>query len=267
MDKWVTRNGLLIAEEDGHNQDELTPPHKKRRLLDNKVEQTSNAIKKTLNLYGGAIFEDLPEKKNSIFSSLTNEECLAYTNMTIDQFSLFFLEVEPYLLQPFKKGRKSHISLKDGILLYIIRLCTGATYEILASDFGVKDPSTIYRICERIEESLCQAVKKKYFLPIKKGEQSRLGINCSEFPEVALIVDSTLQPCYRPSLSFNDAKVFYSGKHGTYGLKKETAHLPDGRIAFAFDHLPGSLHDISLFRSHLDVYKVIFFFSSFRIWY
>ena len=47
MDKWVTRNGLLIAEEDGHNQDELTPPHKKRRLLDNKVEQTSNAIKKS----------------------------------------------------------------------------------------------------------------------------------------------------------------------------------------------------------------------------
>ena len=104
--------------------------------------------------------------------------------MTIDQFSLFFLEVEPYLLQPFKKGRKSHISLKDGILLYIIRLCTGATYEILASDFGVKDPSTIYRICERIEESLCQAVKKKYFLPIKKGEQSRLGINCSEFQKL-----------------------------------------------------------------------------------
>ena len=86
MDKWVTRNGMLIAEEDGHNQDELTPPHKKRRLLDNKVEQTSNSIKKTLNLY----FRRPSRKKNSIFSSLTNEDCLAYTNMTIDQFSFFF---------------------------------------------------------------------------------------------------------------------------------------------------------------------------------
>ena len=93
--------------------------------------------------------------------------------------------------------------------------------------------------------------KKKYFLPIKKGEQSRLGINCSEFPEVALIVDSTLQPCYHPSLSFNDAKVFYSGKHRTYGLKKETARLPDGRIAFAFEHLLGSLHDIFFIFSSL----------------
>ena len=195
-------------------------------------------------------------KKNSIFSSLTNENCLAYTNMTLDQFSLCFLEVEPYLLQPFKKGRKSNVSLKDGVLIYIIRLCTGATYELLASDFSIKDPSTIYRICERIEEPLWQAVKKKIFLPMRKGEQSKCGINCSEFLEAALIVDSILQPCYRPSLSFNDAKVFYSGKHGTYGLKKETAHLPDGRIAFAFEHVPGSLHDISLFRTHLDFYKV-----------
>ena len=28
---------------------------------------------------------------------------------------------------------------------------------------------------------------------MKKGEQSKYGINCSEFPEVALIIDSTLQ--------------------------------------------------------------------------
>ena len=163
MDKWVTRNGVLNAEEEIQNNDELTPPQKKRRLLDNKVEQTSNSIKKTLNNYGGATFEELPEKKNSIFSSLTNEDCLAYTNMTLDQFSLFFLEVEPYLLQPFKKGRKSSISLKDGVLIYIIRLCTGATYELLASDFSLKDPSTIYRICERIEEPLWQAIKKNTF--------------------------------------------------------------------------------------------------------
>ena len=163
MDKWVTRNGVISTEEEIHSNDEVAPPQKKRRLLDNKVEQTSNFIKKTLTHYGGAIFEELPEKKNSIFSSLTNEDCLAYTNMTLDQFSLCFLEVEPYLLQPFKKGRKSNVSLKYGVLIYIIRLCTGATYELLASDFSIKDSSTIYRICERIEEPFMASSEKKNF--------------------------------------------------------------------------------------------------------
>ena len=71
-----------------------------------------------------------------------------------------------------------------------------------------------------------------------------------------LLVDSTLQPCQRPALSYDEAKVFFSGKHQCYGLKKETANLPDGRIAFTFPHCPGSKHDIVLFREHLDTYKV-----------
>jgi len=239
-------------------------PSKKRKLLDKKVEENSNSVKKTLNEYKGAIFEELPEKRSSIFSLLTNEECKTYTNMTLDQFTLFYLEIEPYLIQPFKKGRKSQISIKDACLLYIIRLCTGTTYEILASDFGIKEASTIYRICERIEEPLYQAVKSKFFMKIGKKEQTNLGISCAEFPEVGLIVDSTFQHCFRPNLSFNDAKVFFSGKHGAYGLKKETAHIPDGRIAISFEHSPGSVHDVTLFRSHLATYKVnsIFYFHT-----
>ena len=90
-----------------------------------------------------------------------------------------------------------------------------------------------------------------------------MGIRCEDFPEVALIVDSTFQPSNRPGLNFSDAKVFFSGKHGAYGIKKETAHLPDGRLVMVFPHVPGSVHDITLFRSHLPTYKVFFFFVTF----
>jgi hypothetical protein len=249
----------LIRDESRDEENSLSqqPPTKKRKLLDKAIEKSSNSIKKTMENYKGSSPQDLPSKKSSIVSSLTREECLVYTNMTLDQFNLLYLEIEPDLLQPFKKGRKPQITLKDAVLLYLMRLKTGVTYELLAADFNIKNASSIFRVCERIENPLHQSLCTKYFMKIGKTQQLNLGIKCSEFPEVALIVDSTFQPCYRPSLSFNDAKVFFSGKHGTYGIKKETAHLPDGRIAMTFPHVPGSMHDVTLFRTHLNTYKVI----------
>ena len=42
-----------------------------------------------------------------------------------------------------------------------------------------------------------------------------------EVPEAALIVDCTVCPFRRPKQPFEEAKVFFSGKHYIYALKKE----------------------------------------------
>ena len=55
-----------------------------------------------MEIYKGALVQDILQKETSIFSSLSNEECISYTNMIRDQFNLLFLEIEPDLLQPFK---------------------------------------------------------------------------------------------------------------------------------------------------------------------
>ena len=150
--------------------------------------------------------------------------------------------------------------MKDVLFFYILRLKTGATFEMIAADFEIKNASTVFRMCEKIQPLLHKAVVKKYFTPFSKLEQERRNIRTENFPEAMLIVDSTLQPCQKPALDFDDAKIFYSGKHECYGLKKETAHLPDGRIAFTFTHSPGSKHNITLFREHIDYYKSIYIF-------
>ncbi len=68
----------------------LEPPIKKRSLIDSAIEKSSNSVKKTLEIYKGALVQDILQKETSIFSFLSNEECISYTNMTGDQFNLIF---------------------------------------------------------------------------------------------------------------------------------------------------------------------------------
>ena len=49
--------------------------------------------------------------------------------MTRYQFNLLFLEIEPDLLQPFKKGRKDLIPLKDFVLLIVLMNVEVAYFE------------------------------------------------------------------------------------------------------------------------------------------
>lgn len=239
--------------------EEFRLPSKKRKLIDRWITSSNEKIKRTKNNYSGSssFFND--DDINNIYDSLSDIQIQTYTNFFRNQFDLLYLDLEPFLTIPHQKGRKSNFTMKDSLFFYILRLKTGATYEMIAVDFDIKNPSTLFRLCDKLELLLHKAVLKLFFLPYTKLEQEKREIKFQNFPQVMLIVDSTLQPCQKPALPFEDGKIFYSGKHQCYGLKKETAHLPDGRIAFTFPHSPGSKHDISLFREHLDDYIVILF--------
>lgn len=235
-------------------------PNRKRKLIDRIVVSTSEKVRRTLNNYASTLINPDESDHDSIFSSITDAQLINYTNFTRPQFEMLYLELEPFLMVPHQKGRKSKYSLRDNLFLYLLRLKTGATYEVIAADFDIKNASSIYRICEKLEPLLHKAVLNRFFFPLKKMEQEKRGIKTSNFPEVLLIVDSTLQPIQRPAMNFDDSKIFFSGKDQTYGIKKETAHLPDGRIAYTFPHAPGAKHDVTLFREHLEKYNVFSIF-------
>ena len=70
-------------------------------------------------------------------------------------------------------------------------------------------------------------------------------------PGAALIVDCTVCEIRRPGLPFKKAKQFFSGKHSMYCLKKEVCvNVRTGTAALISPAFPGSVHDISLLRSH-----------------
>ena len=74
-----------------------------------------------------------------------------------------------------------------------------------------------------------------------------------DVPQAALIVDCTVCPIRRPKQPFEDAKVFFSGKHNIYSLKKEVfVNIRSGTEAIISRAFPGSVHYMRVFRSHVD---------------
>jgi DDE superfamily endonuclease len=84
------------------------------------------------------------------------------------------------------------------------------------------------------------------------------------YPHVALIVDCSFQPSNKMGVSFEERKLFFSGKHHQYGIKREYAHMPNG-IFFAKKSLgvavhvskphPGAHHDFVIFQESVSFYR------------
>ena len=63
------------------------------------------------------------------------------------------------------------------------------------------------------------------------------------------VIDCTVVQTKRPCLPFEEAKVWYSGKHCIYCLEKEVVvNAVTGTVAFVESAYPGSIHDISILR-------------------
>ena len=72
-----------------------------------------------------------------------------------------------------------------------------------------------------------------------------------DVPGSAQVVDCTVVKIGRPKQHFRDAKIFFSGKHGIYALKKEVCvNVRSGTAAMISPSFPGSVHDITILRSH-----------------
>ena len=67
------------------------------------------------------------------------------------------------------------------------------------------------------------------------------------------IVDFTVCPIQRPKRPFDEAKVFFRGKHYIYALKNEVwVNVRSGTAAFVSKAYPGCVHDIILLRDHAE---------------
>lgn len=139
---------------------------------------------------------------------MTDSPIHSYTNFSRNQFDLFYLELEPFLTVLQQKRRESNFTMKASLFFYLLRLKSGATYEMISVDFDIKNSSTLFRLCEKLKLLLHKAVVKIFFLPFIKLEQEKREIRCQNFPQVMLIINSTLQPCQKHTMTFEDTNFF-----------------------------------------------------------
>lgn len=126
------------------------------------------------------------------------------------------------------RGRKTPYTPLERLVILLTFLKNYSSYSFLGSIFQAK-ANTIENLIRKTALTIRQPLTEYFIRAISKKEQIQIGIHCP-IPEVALIVDCSVQQCYRPVGAFAEAKSNYSGKHEMYCWKREFGHLPNGKV-------------------------------------
>ena len=177
------------------------------------------------------------------------------TGFTIAEFWEIFAVVQENLRATFPvRGRAPHFNTEDTFYILLQYLRAGMKPAQLAVTHKVS-PSIMQATLERGLSGTRDALVAEFITPISKGEQAKRGISSPNFPEVALIIDCSVQECERPAGHFGgEQKRFFSGKHHFHCYKREYAHLPNGMVAFVSEVFPGAMHDMTVCRTMQEKY-------------
>jgi len=157
--------------------------------------------------------------------------------------------VEPALNQ--KRRRSSKYGPFDEFLLLLNFFKFYPLFDQFAQYCGYNQATSVEVLLRRVIETVWEFVK-----PVSKRYQDeKKKISFEQYPEVALIIDVTFQPCYRPTGRFYEARYYWSHKHYQYGIKTEVGTSPNGCAMFVSKHYPGSVHDFTLFSKNLQNYQ------------
>ena len=153
---------------------------------------------------------------------------------------------------PPRRGQREQLSPHDELFVYCTWLSTTAHQKQLEANLGIS-PTLFSRTLERIRTPLNQYLTSKFSNP----PRPEIHPDC-DFPEVALLVDATTVTIPTPALIFAERKVYYDGHHQCYSMKIEVAvnPHPPHQALFISNVVPGSVHDVTLFRQNIERYRV-----------
>jgi hypothetical protein len=190
------------------------------------------------------------------FMDSTNDDRLliSMTNFNFQEIIEIWEVVKPNLLRRRHRGRKQKYSPLDSLFLILIFVKHKPTMELFGHEYGL-DKSVVERMFDTVVDECGEPLLNAFIPNLTKEELEEFEISCNCFRATKLIVDVRFHPTNRPTGRFSDVKQYFSGKHKDYGIKVETAHYPDGRIASISTHYPGSTHDFTIFKGRIEVYK------------
>lgn len=144
-------------------------------------------------------------------------------------------------------GPKPVVTPKDAFfqLLNVLHLPT--TCEKHGLDFGLRG-GVVHKYIGRAIKIAALLLKEVYvFEDLTMTELMEKNLTVDLFPETIHMTGATLTMCNCPTGNHEEAKTFFSKKHGVYGMKVEITTYPDGRAAGWTKWYPGKTPDTTIF--------------------
>jgi len=174
----------------------------------------------------------------------TPEKLPGLIGFSADDFLEIYAVVEEDLNKQSGRGRKKKLGHADSFMLVLIMLKHFDNWDRIAQLFNV-NASVAQKTFRRVLNVVLPSLKENYYVAFR---DSKYNESFKSFPEAFLAIDCTFQTCQKPKIPYKAASVWFSGKHGAYGIKKETGHLSNGICVFTSRQFPGSKHDFSIYK-------------------
>ena len=148
------------------------------------------------------------------------------TGLTDDEFD----ELLVRLREEGVEGRPPILGLSGSLRATLIHLRHNIVQAVIGEQLGVSQP-TISRAIGAMTDAIVRALKD-------------VLLTAEEVPQGCdYVVDGTLFPCW----SWRNHRELWSGKHKATGMSMnvQILVLPGGRLVWASDPYPGSMHDVA----------------------
>ena len=146
------------------------------------------------------------------------------TGLTDDEFDGLLA----WLREEGVEGYPPILGLSGSLRATLMYLRQNIVQAVIGEILGVSQP-TVSRAIKALTEAISRTL-------------TVLLLTAEEVPEGCdYVVDGTLFPCW----SWRNHRELWSGKHGTTGMNVQILVLPSGRLVWASDPYPGSMHDVA----------------------
>jgi len=157
--------------------------------------------------------------------------------------------MQPQIASVKRRGPPPKSSWMDALLCYLIWARSASQF----ADLAAKVQMTESRVEDNIARvrPLLNATLQATWWKERVRPEPLVG---TDFPHVAVLIDSTTIQVFRPKAPFEEAKIYWDGKNKLYGVKAEvvvTAMKPH-YCMFASRHTVGSIHD---YERHKQLYS------------
>ena len=126
------------------------------------------------------------------------------------------------------EGYPPSMGLRDSLRAALIYMRHNVVQVVIGEQLGVSQ-STISRAIGAVTDAIVRALKD-------------VLLTAEEVPQGCdYVVDGTLFPCW----SWRNHRELWSGKHKATGMNVQILVLPSGRLVWASDPYPGSMHDVA----------------------
>jgi hypothetical protein len=178
------------------------------------------------------------------------------TPFSFEEFETIWDHISTQILPLWQssRGPSPAVSCKDAFFMTLNTLHLPTKWEKHGLDFGVTG-QVAKRTTSKFMRLAAPILKSTYTRQLSMDELKNLNITCDHYPYVHHITDATVTPCNKPLASFEESKLFFSGKHHIYCLKNELSVYPNGEACNWTSHRPGSVSDITIFRENINYHK------------